>query len=307
MRPLILPRSVQECESTSDMPKSTIFVAYSDMHSKHAVTFHAIKLEDDQRSWPVFQYDKESCNGTCTPRDMIFGFQVISYMPHWKTKGGAQSAFERLTARAWNGPAMMIPPLDKLDRLKASSYLQDGMWIMLVRTPRPYGSRNVVPLIRRVDIRKLQIELSTNPDNEYASTKLKFLQDKARHDTHPTEAQLFLTTSGSLLQGVSPKIVCTRCQARGHHMGHTHDEVMAPANPNMSCAWPAWMRVAPLPAEVLQLPTTEVTKGFEVEIRQVKAHVPLRLARQLKLQGMKVEGDVAKCGVMEIDSDASSE
>jgi hypothetical protein len=182
------------------------------------------------------------------------------------------------------------------------------MWILLVRTPRPYGSRNVIPMMRRADIHKLQVELSGNPDNEYASSKLKYLQDKARHDLHPTDAQLFLTVSGALLQGVSPRIVCTRCQARGHHMGHTHDEVMNPPNPSMSCVWPEWMRILPLPAEVLQLPTTEVTRGFEVEIRQVKAHVPLRLARQLKLQGMKVEGDVAKCGVMELDSDnASSE
>ena len=307
MRTLQLPRVVEECPTTSDMPKNTIFVAYSDMYGKFPVTFQPVKLEDDQRSWPVFQYDRESCRGTCNPRDMIFGFQLISYMPHWKTKGGAQPAYERMTARSWNTEGMSIPPLDTIARLKASSWLQDGMFILLVRMPRPFGSRNVIPMIRRMDIKTLQFELSHNPDNEYASNKLKYLHDKARYDLHPTDAQLFVTTSGTLLQGVSQKIVCTRCQARGHHMSHTHDEVVSSENPAMTSSWPAWMNVHEMPAEVIALPSTETTRGFEVEIRHVKTHVPLRLARQLKLQGIKVEGDVAKCGVMEIDSDASSE
>jgi acyl-CoA reductase-like NAD-dependent aldehyde dehydrogenase len=37
-----------------------------------------------------------------------------------------------------------------------------------------------------------------------------------------------------------------------------------------------------MPDEVLELPKTEEDRGFEVQIRQVKTHVPLRLARQLK-------------------------
>jgi hypothetical protein len=68
------------------------------------------------------------------------------------------------------------------------------------------------------------------------------------------------------------------------------------------------MNVKPMPDEVLELPKTEESKGFEVQIRQVKTHVPLRLARQLKLRGVEVQGEVVKCGVMELDSDdASSE
>jgi hypothetical protein len=67
------------------------------------------------------------------------------------------------------------------------------------------------------------------------------------------------------------------------------------------------MNVKSLPDEVLDLPTTDASKGFEVEIRQVKTHIPLRLARQMKLRGVEVQGDIVKCGVMEVDSDASSE
>lgn len=306
-RRLELPALFEKCAKIQDVPKKTVFVAYSDMHGRFPVTFKPFSLEDDQHSWPVFQYDRESCHGTVTPRDMIFGFVVIKYLPHWNKIGGAQAAFERLTAaQGWN--SMCIPPLDKLERLKTGSWIQDGQFILLVRTPRPFGSRNVIPTVRRTDIQALHVQLAVNPDDPVANARLKMLMDKAKNETpHPTEAQLYLTKSGALIQGVSQRIVCTRCMAKGHHMAHTHDEVLAQPVPNVTTTWPSWMNVQPLPDEKLELPTTEESKGFEVQIRQVTTHVPLRLARQLKLRGVAVQGEVVKCGVMELDSDESSE
>jgi hypothetical protein len=238
---------------------------------------------------------------------MIFGFLLIKYLPHWNKVGGAQAAFERLTAHQWKTP-MHIPELGDLERLRANSWIQDGQFIVLVRTPRPYGSRNIVPVTRRSDIQDMHARLAVNPDDAGADARLRYLMEKTRNETpHPTEAQLFLTKSGTLVQAVSPRIVCTRCNAKGHHMAHTHDEVVGLPVPNVTRDWPAWMNVKPLPDEVLDLPTTDASKGFEVEIRQVKTHIPLRLARQMKLRGVEVQGDIVKCGVMEVDSDASSE
>jgi hypothetical protein len=307
-RRLVLPPLFDKCGNVHDIPKKTIFVGYSDMHGRFPVTFKPLPIQDDEHSWPVLQYDRESCHGTVIPRDMIFGFVVVKYLPHWNKIGGAQAAFERLTAaQGWSSP-MEMPPLDKLERLKAGSWIQDGQFIVLVRTPRPYGSRNVIPTVRRTDIQALHAQLAVNPDDPVANSRLKMLMEKSRNETpHPTEAQLFLTKSGALVQAVSPRIVCTRCMAKGHHMAHTHDEVLAGPIPNVTTTWPSWMNIKPMPDEKLELPPTEDSKGFEVQIRQVKAHVPLRLARQMKLRGMEVQGDVVKCGVMEVDSDASSE
>lgn len=304
-RRLELPALVQSCEKSSDIPKNTIFVAYSDMHGRFPLTpFVPTRLDEDQRPWPVFQYDRETNHGAAPPRDMLFGFRVLSLIPHWKTKGGAQAAFERYTHHAWKSDSMQIPPFEQLERLTATSWLQDGNFLILVRTPRPFGSRNVIPFVRRTDVHDLQVKLLDNPQDEWASRRLAVLQDKAKPDSvHPTEASLFLTKSGTLVQGVSSRIVCTRCLAKGHHMAHTHDEVLRPSNPCQTSVWPDWMNVQPLPQEVLELPLTDDSKGFQVEIREVKAKVPLRLARQMKLRGLQVDGDVAKCGVMELDDD----
>jgi len=306
-RTLILPDVFHKSANVGDLPKKTVFVAYSDMHGRFPVSFKATPIDDDQRNWPVFQYDRESSHGSASPRDMIFGFVVIKYFPHWKEVGGAQAAFARLTAHNWK-TAMQIPPLEDLERLRSTSFLQDGQFILLVRTPRAYGSRNIVPMVRRGDIQGLHAQLAVNPDDPFLNARMKMLTEKARNEApHPTEAQLYQTRSGALVQAVSSRIVCTKCMAKGHHMAHTHDEVLGPAVPNITTSWPTWMNVKPMPDEVLELPKTEEDRGFEVQIRQVKTHVPLRLARQLKLRGVEVQGEVVKCGVMELDSDASSE
>ena len=300
-RDFVLPRVVEAAASLNDLPKNTVFVAISDMHGRFPLTFMPTPIAEDQRSWPVFQYDRESCGGTVTPRDMLFGFQVLKFLPHWKTAGGAAAAFARITTLNW-GTAMKMPPLDRLERLHASSWIPDSSFIVLVRTPRPVGSRNIVPMSRRTDVQALTLQLALNSEDPVANARLRSINEKARTEVpHPTEAQLFLTRSGALVQGVTPRIVCTKCMARGHHMAHTHEEVVAPANPNVVSNWPSWMNIKPLPAEVLELPKTDDSKGFEVQIRQVTAHVPLRLARQMKLQGVDVQGDVVKCGVMEED------
>ena len=89
-------------------------------------------------------------------------------------------------------------------------------------------------------------------------------------------------------------------------MVHTHDEAFLPYNENIHVSWPSWMNVRPLPDIVQQMPewvvpAKEDSKGFRLEYKETSVHVPLRLARQLKLRGMNVAGEVSKCGVMELD------
>jgi hypothetical protein len=302
-RPFVLPKCVLDSEDSKNIGPGTIFVAFSDMHGRFPVTFHRVTLKESQRRWNEYQYDRESGNGEHTPRDMIFGFVALGMNPFWKTKGGAQKAFENFTSKQWKGEPMQMPPLDQLPRLKGSSYLVDGMWIVLVRTPRPVGCRNVVPWSRRQDVARLELELKMKP-SDYVAAKLAQMRDKARFDTHPTDAQLFLTRNCTLVQGVGPNIVCVRCHLKGHHMSHVHDDVFAPRVENIHASWPAWMNVQPLPDEKKLVPEWVITsedKGFQVEVQEAQVHVPLRLARQMKLRGMDVKGTVEKCGVMEVD------
>ena len=302
-RLLVLPKCVLDCENSRTIPPGTIYVAMSDMHGRFPLTFQKVQLKESQRHWNEYQYDRESNNGEQTPRDMLFGFVALGMNPFWKTKGGATSAFENFTSKQWKGAPMQIPPLDCLPRLKGNAWLGDGMWIILVRTPRPVGCRNVIPWSRRQDVARLEMELKTKP-SDFLSAKLAQLRDKARFDTHPTDAQLFLTRNSTLVQGIAQNIVCIRCQLKGHHMSHVHDEVFSPPLEALHVSWPSWMKVQPLPDERKLVPEWVVTseeKGFQVEVQDAQVHVPLRLARQMKLRGMEVKGTVEKCGVMELE------
>lgn len=300
MREFNLPEIVKLAQSADAVFKNTVFVAWSDMFERFPVKFVPVKLQDHARLWCDFQFDRESCNGDCVPRDMIFGFLALPFSPRWSKQGQAEDAFKRFTEKQWTTP-MQLPSLTEMPRLKAQTFLTDGMWIVLVRHPRPLGSRNVVPFNRRKDV--LQLRVAEANGSQTAGAKMFEIKRKIETDApHPTEAQLFVTRSKVLVQGVSPNIVCARCGSQGHHMAHIHDEVLEPANPNVHVEFPKWMNVQPLPVELLNVPTTDDDKGFKLEMRNTSAQVPLRLARQMKLRGMFLEGiEVDKCGVMQLD------
>jgi hypothetical protein len=252
-------------------------------------------LNEEFRSWNQVQYNLETSHGSAVPRDMVYGFQVIEFCPRW-SKGDALDGFTRMTRKLYGEP-FMVPPLDKLKKLQDTTYLSDGMFIILVRTPRPVGCRNIIPFDFRKDVIQMRAEYEETK-NENLSTMIKALRLKYQNDVHPTNAQLFLTKNKSLVQEVASYISCITCGAVGHHMAHTHKDVISnEENEFLQVEYPAWMNVLPMPAEKLELPTQE-TGGIEVKIRQVTTNVPLRLARAMKLRGANVLGEVAKCGVM---------
>jgi hypothetical protein len=297
-RVLNLPSCVLEANATEDVVKEgTVFLGYSDCQGKYPLTFQKFELTRDQRYWCDFQYDRETENGTVPPRDMIYGFVALPMTPFWKSKQDVQTRFQLYTGKQW-GEAMQLPPLEKLQRLKANTYIQNGSWIIFVRLPRPIGSRNVVPYNRRKDVLKLRIQHEIYK-NDQANEKLHEIRAKIASDApHPTEAQLYLTKSKALIQAVTPNIVCIKCGAKGHHMVHVHDDVYEEENDCLEVQYPSWMGLKEMPQEKLDIVTVDdSSKGHTIEIRNVQAQIPLRLARSLKLRGVNIEGKIEKCGV----------
>lgn len=292
-----LPKCVIDAKSNEEVvQEGTIFIGYSDSHGKYPLTFEKIQITSDQRYWCDFQFDRETENGINVPRDMIFGFLALPMCPFWKSKEEVTNRFQLYTSKQW-GEAMTLPPLDKIPRLKSNSYIQNGSWIILVRLPRPVGSRNVIPYNRRKDVTRLRIQ-SEIYKQESANEKLLEIRQKMASDApHPTEAQLYLTKSKQLVQAVSSHIVCSKCGSRGHHMAHIHDEIYEEGNECLFVNYPSWLNVKPIPQEKLDIVTADEDKGHTIEIRNVQAKIPLRLARTYKLKGMFIEGNIEKCGV----------
>ena len=297
-RTLNVPKELLECEHSSAFLNNKILVSYSDMHEKRPLQFDIVDKSVDSEFWECFQYDLETCCGSSYARDMLYGFVVLEMTPIFR-RGQALQAMQRFTSKQWE-ESMQVPKLENLRKLKKGDFLQDGAWIVLVRMPRPSGAMHVIPYMKRKEVPKLLLELDLHPNNEKAKQALVDLRLKCDQQVHPTDGQLYLCKDGSIIQAVSPNIVCNRCGARGHHMHYTHDEATSTEEYSMmlETTVPTWMNVQPLPSETLQMPTSVApSKGFEFKIRQTKTTIPLRLARQLKMQGVKIEGDVYNCGV----------
>ena len=292
MRPFNVPSVLEKSEKTN--VQNSVFFAWSDLNGYGPLKFERYEVNEEYRNWSQIQYNLETSRGSAIPRDMIFGFQVIEFCPRW-TKRDARAGFERMTKKLFGEP-MMIPPLDKLKRLDDSTFLSDGMFVILVRTPRPIGCRNIVPFDFRKDVLQLRADYETTK-NEDLRTMIRALLVKSKNDVHPTNAQLFITKNKALVQQVAPHISCTVCGAIGHHMAHTHKDIVSQdSNSQIIVEYPEWMNVKPMPEETLLLPSQE-EGGVEVQIRQVTTSVPLRLARAIKLRGGNVIGEVGKWGV----------
>lgn len=302
-RTFTCPRDLLSIKNSTIECKHKLFYAYSDLNEQYALEWRMLEHGSLCDSWEELQYDLETGRGACTyPRDMLYGFAYLDQTPFFKD-GKVVEAMQRMTSHKF-GQAMLIPPLQSLRKLKRGDFLKDGMWIILVRCPRPIGSRAPMPMSRRKDILKLQMELDMHPSNVRAQQALQDLRTRAESEIHPTEAQLYQTKAGCLVQAVMPNIVCARCGAKGHHLAHTHDDVtmqsVSYSQTSSVQTFPAWMNVLPMPTEQLQnVPVVEEGKGFELHVRQTSAQIPLRLARRLKLQGAAVMGDVYATGVFE--------
>jgi hypothetical protein len=293
MREFKLPPAIELSDKTN--VSNCIFIAWSDLNGQSPLVFERYEVNEEYRNWNQVQYNLETSCGSAVPRDMIYGFQVIEFCPRWSKKGDAIVIFKRMTKKLY-GEEMKIPCFENLKKLCESTYLSDGMFIILVRTPRPVGCRNVVPFDFRKDVQQLRAEFSQT-QNENLRTMIKALESKSAGDVHPTNAQLYITRNKSLVQEVAPHISCISCGAIGHHMAHTHKDVVSKEeNEFLQVHYPSWMNVKPMPEEKLTIPNADVG-GVEVQIRQVTTSVPLRLARAMKLRGANVLGDVNKCGI----------
>lgn len=291
-----LPQSITSATNFEDVTKNRIWIAYSDSGEKHPLTFEPCVLHEDNRVWCDFQFDIETNKGSAAPRDMIFGFVLLDGTPRWKEQ--PQTAFKRMLQIKYGCEG--VPALQAMKRLTKQTYLSDGLWLVFVRWPRPVGAKWSIPYNRRRDVLRLRIdsEIYNKPAASQALEEIKRKIDS--EPPHPTEAQMYFTAGGCVVSGVGPHIVCTTCGAVGHHMAHTHEWVYDAPNKHMSSCAPHWMNVLPLPKETLQVPKlADESKGFELRVRQTSAHVPLRLARAMKLRGLHVEGDVYMTGASE--------
>jgi len=300
-RAISIPEEISNVPFLNEFIKPQTYVyAWSDSGSRQPLEWIVAQRPEPDDKWPDIQYDFETGKGVAQPRDLVFGFEFLPTTPCFP-KGRRLEGVEFM-ARKLYGEAV-VPPLTKLRKLGRKDYCMNGAWIILVRLPRPRGSRHVVPLNRRSDVDKLKAAIWTNTDGGRGDDLIS--QIKARYDTdlHPTEAEPWhLTLHNVLLCPPSSAFVCQRCGAVGHHATIVHDEVMEhySQKENKVCDVdiPPWLGVVVLPKEILRYAEIEDAElGFELRVRNTTANVPLRLARHLKLKGANIQGDVPVCGV----------
>jgi hypothetical protein len=282
-------------ESTETYFKHNIMVGLSNCAQSNPVTW---ELESILKTptWEEWQYDHETSKGRAHPVDMLYGFILLSLSPMVRQGASTQKAFETMCAIKLK--TQNIPSLESMPRLRGCEPLVSGMWILIVRRPRPLHARITVPLSRRKDLN----QFGSESKDEYAIRREE-IKKKCANEIHPTEDQLYYSRNKVLLQGVNPGVICSKCGARGHHHEKTHDDVYANALINehnivYDPVFPEWMNVIPYPSEEIILTRLlEKEKGFTLTIRETSTKIPLRLARKLLLDGLDVEGDVHASGV----------
>lgn len=281
-------------KATDKFFKGKIVIGHSNCKEDNSIDWEVTSLSPGTH-WEEYQYDRETNRGSSHPHDMLYGFVVLSTFPMVREGSSTAKGYDALCKVQL--PDKVIPDLGELKRIKARDTLVNGMWILIVRMPRPANARITVPFSRRKDA--AQFPKESNDDYLQRRTELK---RRAELDLHPTEDQLYLAKNYTLLQGVNKTVVCTKCGSRGHHHEKTHDDVysQAPQFDNMfACTiFPPWMNIQPYPAEDITL--TRMLKeetGFTLNIRETTTKVPLRLARKLLLDGLDVKGEICATGV----------
>jgi hypothetical protein len=261
------------------------------------------------------RHDKETNFGKAPPRDMLYAFVLLPWSPAFRVGSDLQKHFLHLWKSKYPALEPCVPPLKSLKQLQGSDMLINGMWIIIVRMPRPVHGRIHIPLSMRKEWGKFKDE--TDTEWQVRRTELK---RKAETEVHPTESQLYLTLNQTLIQEVGKHIVCSKCGAKGHHHEKSHDDVYAEpaeqqehlhshldaweiwrtAHLRVSCtpSFPEWMNVKPYPKESIVLTKLlSEDKGLTLQIRQAETKIPLRLARKLMMDGLTIEGEVYASGV----------
>jgi hypothetical protein len=286
--------------STDVFFKDKIVIGYSNSAETNRVDWDIVTLLRHY-TWEELQYDRETNFGKSYPHDMLYGWVVFPFSPVVKRGASTKNTFEQFSKIHLKSTE--LPALSALKRLKGKDSLQPGMWILIVRMPRPFAAKITVPFSRRKENTK---KFATETDLDYAA-RISDLKRKADTELHPTEDQLYITRNKTLLQGVTKNIVCTKCGAKGHHHEKTHDDVYCTpveveSNSFMTISYtpefPEWMNVVPYPMEEIVLTKMlDEDKGFTLNIRETSTKVPLRLARKLLLDGLEVKGEIHASGV----------
>jgi hypothetical protein len=293
---------VAQEEGTDTFFKDKIVIGYSNDAETNALEWEMVSLSRRRLNWEEMQYDRETNQGKSFPFDMLWAWIVFPFSPVIKKGGSTLKGFQHFCSIHLK--TQELPCVENLKRLKSKDSLQAGMWILIIRTPRPFAAKITVPLSRK------KLERFASETEEEFLTRTQELKKRSESEKHPTEDQLYVTRNYTLLQGVAKNIVCTKCGAKGHHHERTHDDVYAPAP--LQCTaenqrflaiqckpkFPAFMKVLAYPMEEIQL--TKMlgdTNGFTLSIRETTTKVPLRLARKLLLDGLNIEGEIHASGV----------
>ena len=332
-----IPRSIHfvsalNCPDLQDIARITtkeffhdsLMLAESDSKELQPLKWEKCSTRGFSR-WEDLRYHRETGGGRCPAHDMYYAFVFLPWSPMLNIGSSVQKNFHHLWSRTYKSESIpSIPPLHTLKKLKGSDVLTNGMWIILVRMPRPQHGKPHVPLSQRKDYKK-----NASETEEMWLMRKAELKKKAETDLHPTEAQLYLTLNHTLIQEVAKNIVCAKCGAKGHHHEKSHDDVYSSApltswehhvintEPlDLTLEWsqwksesnileieyhpsyPEWMNVKPYPKEQIVLTKLlEEDKGLTLQIRQAETKIPLRLARKLMMDGLDIQGDVYASGV----------
>lgn len=296
-----VPKELHECDDSRPVVRAKCFLAYTGSNGEiHDLVFETIDLDGinvqgqwmSDTKWEDIRWDRETAGGASQPRDMLFGFQLLSQTPMFR-KGGLTASLERLAQRE-------LTSFGALKRLKGPDAVNQGMWIAVVRVPRASGARNPMPYNRRKDVLNLQVDIELGERSEKAMERLGAIRKTIEGDIHPADSELRTLPNGTLFAKPLKFVTCSKCGAQGHHTAISHDDVYAPTEECYTHEPIAWLQAPALEEERLALPTTKEGKGVEYSLRNVTTHIPLRTARALKLMGMDIEGDIPACGVEQV-------
>jgi hypothetical protein len=203
--------------------REKFMLAYSDCKERFELDWEITSSKGYNR-WEELRHDKETNFGKSLPYDMLFAFTVLPWSPEFKEGSDISRHFLHLWKKQYpdqsHSQVPLVPPLSALKRLHGSDVLINGMWIILVRMPRPCHGKPHVPISLRKDLRMY----STETEAEWILRK-NDLKRKYESEVHPTESQLYITLNGTLIQEVAKNIVCAKCGAKGHHHEKSHDDV----------------------------------------------------------------------------------
>lgn len=314
-------------EYTSDEYfRDKIMVAYMDCNETAPLEWELTSTKG-YKKWEELRHDKETNFGKAPPRDMLYAFILLPWSPAFRKGSDLSKHFHHLWNKQYPGADLVMPSLSSLKFLLGSDTLVNGMWIVIVRMPRPVHGKPHIPLSMR---KEYSTKFVHESDAEWQARRLE-IKRKAEAEVHPTEAQLYLTPNQTLLQEVGKNIVCSKCGAKGHHHEKSHDDVYAESG-NLQeflditqheqgsefftrdyAAWnyyrshltvsyvpkyPVWMKVKPYPKESIVLTKLlDEDKGLTLQIRQAETKIPLRLARKLMMDGLQIDGEVYASGV----------